>query len=118
MHHQQLGSSLKFEVFKSEHTITKVRNWERRAKKKHNTKGHIHEPVVIKEKDTTHPKHLGIIGLNKDFDEHGKVVNIALPHANGNQPHHDHHQPLPHAHPHPGNSLILSKFSAEIAQFY
>ena len=108
VHHQQLGSTLQYEVFKTEQIKLKMKDWERRAKTKHRQKDHIHEPIVLKEKekekekekDIKHQHHLGIIGLNKGFDEHGHVINIPLPHTNGNQPHHHaHHQTQPHGHP-------------------
>lgn len=95
----QLGSNMKYTVFKSESTGAALKSWSNTAKKKHNDPNHVHSPLSTPSSTShgsslfdsssdasstphvhtpTHLSHLSILGLNKALDEHGRPVDIPL----------------------------------------
>jgi len=103
----QLGSNIKYSVFKSESTGAALKGWVKTAKKKHNDPNHVHTPLGSPHdsshdsssqdsKPHVHIPHVGILGLTKALDEHGRPVDI--PH-NGHTFGNGHLHGLPHAPP-------------------
>ncbi|XP_024384762.1 MLO-like protein 15 isoform X1 [Physcomitrium patens] len=106
----QLGSNMKLTVFRSESTGAALSQWAKSARMKHShSQDHSHERVAPHEHH-----HIGILGLTKDYNDHGNLVNITpgtrLHHGRGHADHHEghkhskeaarHHHPHHHAHLH------------------
>lgn len=101
---------MKLTVFRSESTGAALSQWAKSARMKHShSQDYSHERVAPHEHH-----HIGILGLTKDYNDHGNLVNITpgtrLHHGRGHADHHEghkhskeaarHHHPHHHAHLH------------------
>lgn len=96
----QLGSKMKLTVFRSESTGVALKGWAKSAKKRHSHPDHVHVPIspnssISNEEPhvTKKEHHLHVLGLDKQVDAGGHVVDIVpgtTQHLGQKHQHNDH----------------------------